>query len=600
MNGTPTTWLTRGIRLPLLAGALLLVVYALAAGDAYTLRLLTVAGIYALLVLGYQFIFGHAGALSLAQGAFFGFGAYVTGVLGSQYALPFMATFPLSLLLPVALAALVAGAVLRLGSHYFALATLCIAQVLLIVAINWEGVTGGANGLPGVPDIVVAGIALGRGWPVLLFVWALVALGAALAWQLSRGALGLAFALQREAPLAAGTAGLDGGALRLAAFALSALYAGAAGALYVHTLGVISPEALAFEVLVTCLAMTVIGGRTRVAGAVLGAVLLVHLPEWFRDLQAYYLVAYGAGLLLAILFAPDGLIGALERLRRHLWPEGTKLAPAPIDLAPRPSTDLREPLLRIDGLEKRYGGIAALSDLHLELHGGEIFGLIGPNGSGKTTLINLLSGVDKPDAGSIAFQGHVIAGRPAHAIARLGLARSFQTVALVESMTALDNVAVARTAMRLVRGQVAVALAAGPQDARLARARGEAMALLARMGAAEAAMRPCGDLPPGMRRRVEIARALALRPALLLLDEPAAGLLASEQADLAARLRRLRDDGLGLLLIEHNMGFLLPLADRMACLDEGRLIAAGTPDQVRNDPAVVAAYLGLPDAEEAA
>ncbi len=291
LRASLAAFLAHGINAPLVFGAVVLAVDPVVFHSSYSLRLMSVAGIYALLVIGYQFIFGHAGALSLAQGAFFGLGAYVTGILGSQVGWDFTATFPLAVLLPGLLALLIGGPVLRLESHYFALATLGIGQVLLLVAVNWQDVTGGANGLPGVPGVVVFGAALPRGVPLLAVIWGFVALGGLVAWRITRGAWGLAFAVLRENALEAAAIGLDAGALRLAAFLLSALYAGAAGALYAHTIRVISPEALEFPVMVSCLTMAVVGGSARIAGAIFGAVLLVHLPEWLRVLDGFYLIA---------------------------------------------------------------------------------------------------------------------------------------------------------------------------------------------------------------------------------------------------------------------------------------------------------------------
>lgn len=545
--------------------------YAVFFASSYDLRILTVSGIYVILVLGYQFIFGHAGALSLAQGAFFGLGAYVTGILGSQLGWQFTATFPLSILVPALLAATVALPVLRLESHYFALATLALGQGLLLIAVNWEGVTGGANGLPGVPGIVLFGIAVPRGLALLGFVWGLAAAGAALAWWVMHGLYGLSFTVMRETPLAAGALGINRAALRFAAFVLSAAYGGAAGALFVHTLRVISPEVLGFAVMVTCLTMTVAGGRTRIVGAVIGAVLLIHLPEWFRGLEQYYLVAVGTVLLLVILFAPDGAAAFIAR-RPAKSGSGPTPDRTPLDLRPARTCGLE-----ISGLTKNYGGIRALAGVDLAVAPGEIVGLIGPNGSGKTTLANLVTGLGRPDSGRITLEAHDITGLAAHRIARLGVGRTFQTPQLAPSLPLIDAIAAAH--------------AAG-HGHDLAAARDDALAILARFGLAGRAGQPCASQPHGVKRSVDLAAALARRPSVIVLDEPAAGLTRDEAAALAGVLRAYAANGAAVLVIDHDMTFLLPLAQRLVCLDAGRVIAHGAPGEVVGEPAVVAAYFG--------
>ena len=584
---TPVLW----------AIALAIAAYAFTSADSYSLRVLTVSGCYALMVLGYQFIFGHAGALSLAQGTFFGLGAYVTGLLGSQWGAPFPITFPLSIAFPVLIAAAIAIPVLRLESHYFALATLGISQVALITVVDWENLTGGSNGLTGFPGIAVLGAEVQRGLPLLLFVWGAVGLGAVLAWQIMRGLYGTGFAVLRSQPLAARGIGLNSAARRFSAFVLSAAYGGAAGALFIHGVGVVSPEVLGFPVMVACLSMAVIGGRTRVAGAILGAVLLIHLPEWFRFLEQYYLLAYGAGVLLVVVLAPEGLVGLLDTLWRRLVPEGEPSPPPTSDRAAAPRTtgasrgaSTSKTLVSVRAVSKNFGGVAALTHVNLSIQRGEVFGLIGPNGSGKTTLVNLMTGYERPDAGMVMLGGRTLTGMPTHRIARAGLVRTFQTPALVDDLTALDNVAAARSSIE--EAGLWSACRTPGRDHRLDRARKEAMARLEQLGIEAAAMEPCGKLPHAARRLIEVARAIAVDPTVLILDEPAAGLTEAEQRALADRLRDLADAGLALLVVDHNMPFLSPLADRMACLDEGRKIAEGTPASVVEDRTVVDAYLG--------
>jgi branched-chain amino acid transport system permease protein len=578
----------RGVAVPLAVVALAYAVFVLPHASNYGLRVLTVAGIYALLGLGYGFIFGQAGALSLAQGTFMGVGAYVSGILAVRYGMPFDAALPASIGLPVLLAWLVAIPVLRLQTHYFALATLLIGQIVLLVATQSESVTGGANGIGGVPPPSLFGFLVTGRLAQLLLVWTLVAAGALFAWRIVSGRLGDAFALVRVHPVAARAVGIDTGSLRLAAFLLSAAFAGLAGSLYVHAIGVLSPDVLGFPVMITCLTIAVVGSRLRVAGAIAGSVLIIELPEWARFLRDDYLLAFGCILLLVVVALPGGLVETAERLLAWVWTPPPLTPPSAVRPRGARLND-RGSWLVLTGLSRRFGGVRALDDVALEVQAGSVLGLIGPNGSGKTTLLNVVTGTYPPDAGHVRLDGRDIAGWAPHLIARLGVARTFQTAALAPDLSALDNVAVARNAARLGVGS---ALRGGRHDR--ASARAEAMALLDRMGAAPFAMEAAGTLPPGITRLVEIARALATEPRLLLLDEPAAGLNETEQAELARRLRGIAEEGVGLLVIEHNMPFLVPLADRMICLDQGRVIAAGTPAEVQADPLVIEAYLGTP------
>jgi branched-chain amino acid transport system permease protein len=587
------SWLLSGIRLPLVLAAAALITYAVFFANPYDMRILTLCGIYALLVLGFQFVFGHAGAVSLAQATFFGIGGYITGIVSTHFEAGFLVTFPLSIAGPVLLAVVVAVPVLKLEEHYFSLATLGIGLVVLLLAIQWSDITGGTNGLPGIPSVEFAGIVLSDRRSVLYLVWSLVLVGCLISYQVTRGLYGRAFHLMREDRVAASALGVNIAHLRFAAFILSAAYGGAAGALMAHVIHVVSPENLDLALMVTCLTMTVIGGRTRIAGAILGAILIVFLREWFRVLENYYMIAYGVAALSVLIAAPYGLIGALERLRVLLFGHSSRPSPPSVsERAPRaaPAGD-HDYILTASDVMLSFGGVRAVDGVSLSLRDGEIVGLIGPNGSGKTTLLNVISGLYVCEQGQVTFRGQDITNSPAYIISRRGIARTFQHIHLVDELSALDNIALARAGIDGAGLLKAVSTLGG--DSQLERARRIAMTAAERLGIADVVMEPCGTLPYGTRRRVEVARAIATGPALILLDEPAAGLNEQEQLDLADRIKTIAADGITVVVVEHNLVFLTALAERLICLDRGKVIAAGLPDAVRRDPAVIEAYLGL-------
>ena len=539
------------------------------AGSRYEQRIMTVAGIYAIAVLGYQLIFGRIGGLSLAQGCFFGLGAYATGLVSTGAGLGFPATLAVSVLVPSAIAVVVAVPVLRLESHYFALATLGIAQIVLLIAINWTSVTGGANGLYGVPAIRLPDGEAVSSDVLLVLVWSLLGLVVLLVSIVFRGRLAARLTVLREAPNAAAASAIDIGACRLVLFTGSAALGGAAGALQAHSIGVVSPAVTDFHIMVTILAMTVIGGRGHPAGAIVGAVLLVHLPEWFRFLETNYLIAYGGALLAAVIMMPNGIVGLLER-----WLQ-VRPVPGPVDDHRIRVRAGAAAALEIEDLSRQYGGVLALDRVSLSVDPGEIVGLIGPNGSGKSTLINVVSGLQRPHGGRVRLGRRDIGRAPAHSIARAGLARTFQTPVLPANLTAFEIV-LAATHGRNSTGS----------------AEQHALICLTIAGLSGLADRPAGSLSPAELRRLDLARALGTTPAILLLDEPAAGLTQGERDALAELLRRLAAAGIGLLVVDHTMDFLLPLADRVCCLATGRIVAAGSPRDVTTDPRAIAAYFG--------
>jgi branched-chain amino acid transport system permease protein len=563
---------------PALAAAGAALAWLALAGDSYTIRLATLAGAQALLVLGYQLVFGHAGALSLAQGGLFGLGAYVAALLSLHAPWGATLALPAAVLAAMLVAAIVGAAVLRLQTHYFALATLAVAQLIHLAAVNLEPLTGGANGLAGIPAMVP------RGWPMLLLVWGLFGVAG---WAVARvlaGLTGPVLDLAREHPQAAQSLGIDVAALRFVAFVAGAGLAGLAGALHAQVVGVVSPDVADMPVMVGCLIATVIGGRRAVLGAALGAILLTHAPEWFRFLENRHLIAFGLLALAMVIAAPEGLAALLADVRRRLLSPDTE-ASAPDTQPPPASRAVAPGALRLESVGKSFGGVRALDGVSFDVAPGEAVGVIGPNGSGKTTLVNVVTGLIAADTGTICLGRETLRDRAAFAIARLGVSRTFQQAQLPAATPADDAVA-------------AAAWRRSPRPS-LPAARGEASHWLAQLDAGSDAARPCGALPAGRRRLVEVARALMAGPHLLVLDEPGAGLSRSERARLAQHLRTVCAGGTTLLIIDHDIDFLAACTDRLICLDRGQVVADGPVEAVRRNPRVRLAWFGT-DREEGA
>ncbi len=371
-------------------------------------RLVTLVGIYALMGVGYQRVFGHLGALNLAQGALFGVGAYAVALsaptLGSV-------AFVAAALAAVVVAAIVAVPILRLQSHYFALATLALASLVNLVAVHAESLTGGANGIVGF------GASLPRGVTLLVGVWlCLIAVVLTQAYFFA-GRRGEAARLIREAPLVAATLGIDVQRWRFSGFVMGGAAAGLAGGGAAAVSGVVSPDTTGFPIMLLCLTSVVLGGSRHPMGAVLGAAIAVCLPELFRELSGAWLLAYAAATLAVVLFAPQGIAGLID-------PAQTPLPPQMPDRL-MPSTGGRH--LVLQGVSKSFGGVEALSGVSFAVERGEIVGLIGPNGSGKTTVLNVISGLERADSGTIELDARPLERLPAHVIARAGILRTFQT-----------------------------------------------------------------------------------------------------------------------------------------------------------------------------
>jgi branched-chain amino acid transport system permease protein len=572
--------------------------------------------IYGIAAIGLTLLMGLAGQVSLGQASFFAIGAYTQAILVTRYGWPGVPSAVVAVVL-AALAAFVLGlALLRLRGHYLALGTLGLGIIVTVLATESD-FTGGTSGIFGIPKPEFNGRVYDEPAEFFWLLVPFVVLAVLVARNIVTSRIGRALGAVNDSEVAAETLGVDTFRLRLQVFTLSAAYAGLAGVFFAHWLAVVNPNAANFPLSVKFLLMSVLGGLGTVWGGVVGAFLVEFLDEGMKTLipqlvpgatGEVQLLGFGVVLVLVVILLPGGVHQAwrwaVERLRatRGRAPGGRPGPPA-TDAAgsaagdasplvvregrPEPGTTL----LQVRGLTKRFGGVLAVDEVDLDVRTGEILALIGPNGAGKTTCFNMVSGVLTPTAGTVSVDGRRVDGRKPHVFARSRATRTFQNLQVFASASVLGNVMVGRhLRSRAGMGRAALYLPARAEERRAAERSLEAVELV---GLGAEAQHPAADLPFGRQRLMEVARALALEPDLLLLDEPMAGLSRTERRELAALLRRLRAGGMAIVLVEHDVETVLALADRVAVLDDGRMIALGTPDQVRTDPAVIAAYLGV-------
>jgi branched-chain amino acid transport system permease protein len=579
--------------------------------------------IFALPAIGLSLLMGLAGQVSLGQAAFFAIGAYTHAILIQKFAVNGVVAAIVGTAVAMLVALLIGLPLLRLRGHFLALATLGLGFIVMI-AVRESDFTGRTTGIYGFGRPEVFGIPIDNNGLFFWFVAPFVVIGLILALNLTRSRAGRALSAINDSELAAESLGVDTYALRLKVFVLSAGFAGLGGVFYAYQVQIVSPQVAEFHVSVELLLMVVIGGLGSVWGAIAGAFIVELLSEGLRDLipaiipgatGEVQLIGYGIVLILVIILLPGGLYQAAmtswHAVRRRLRPTATDArgarsasvvsnaagGDATLGVLPSVSTPVAvdEPILQVKNLTKRYGGVVAVDDVSFDVPAGRIMGLIGPNGAGKTTCFNMISGAITPTSGTVTLLGEEIQGRKPHIGALRGLTRTFQNLQVFTSTDVVGNVYMGRyrkSRAGVLRGML------GLQGREQYRHEEIARDILDSMRLGDVATTSATDLPFGRQRMMEVCRALAMEPAVLLLDEPMAGLSGDERELLAALLRRLRDAGLTIVLVEHDVAQVMALADTVAVLDEGELIAHGDPETVRNDPKVIVAYLGT-DAREA-
>ncbi len=575
----------------LLALAVLLAPLAL---SEYYVTLINYVGLSAMVALGLVLLTGIGGLTSFGQAAFVGVGAYATAVATTAFGLSPWMGLSLGLVLTGVVALGLGLVTLRLAGHYLPLGTIAWGMSLYFLFGNIE-LFGGHNGLTGLPPVTLGGFVLDRARDFTWIIWGLLL---AAIWALTNlldSRPGRAIRALRGGTVMAESCGVDTARLKVAIFVLAALLASLSGWLYAHLLRFVNPTPFGINAGIEYLFMAVIGGAGQVWGAVIGAGVLTLLKERLQDLLPRLLGSNGNFEIVVFGLA---MVLLLQRARGGIAPFVTRLLPAvPPTVVPQAAPDLPRrarpargtALLQVEGATKRFGGLTAVNGVSFTLGTGEIVGLIGPNGAGKSTLFNLITGVLAVDDGAITFQGRRLDRLPSRAIARAGIARSFQHVHLRPAMSVLENVAIG--AHLRGKGSILSALVRAErreEGALLA----EAVRQIDRVGLGAHLNDPAGSLALGQQRIVEIARALAADPVLLLLDEPAAGLRYAEKQALAALLRQLRAEGMSVLIVEHDMDFVMNLVDRLVVMDFGQKIAEGSPRDVRGSRAVQEAYLG--------
>lgn len=579
----------------------LLLVFPYLTGSTYQLRVFMLFLIYGILALGLNILVGLTGLISLGQAGLYAVGAYTVAILATTYGIGLLPALLVAILVTAALGAVLAYPTVRVRGVYLAVLTIAFGLIVQNALIEWSNLTGGALGISGIPRADIFGIELSnQAYYYVLVVAFLVAF--IFHHNIIRSRYGRAMLAANQSDVAAQSLGINTTMTRTMAFMIAASFAGAAGAFYVYLNRYISPDVFTFAESIKFLLMVVLGGSGTTFGPIVGAAILNYLPEYFQAFDVWQNFVYGALLLFTMFVMQRGIVGTIEdvgaRLLRldqtdkslHGSEEGRRLLDG---ILGKRTTSSSAPCLAIDGLTVRFGGLTAVNEVTEIVERGRIHALIGPNGAGKSTLLNVASGFYAASEGEVRLFGEDVTALKSHQLSRRGVARTFQNTELFGEMTVLDNILVGlHTKATATFFETVLRLPRHYRDER--RFQEIARALLDYVGIGDYAHMQAKNLAFGHQRRLEIARALATDPSLLLLDEPAAGLTQAEIAELVALIRDLNTRGVTVMLVEHHVELIMEISEKVTVLDYGRVIASGPAQAVRSDPKVIEAYFGHP------
>ncbi|KDD13763.1 ABC transporter permease subunit [Bordetella bronchiseptica] len=569
--------------------------------DTGTVQMWSFVIINILLAQGINLLTGINGQISLGHAGFFAIGAYVSAIALKSWGVPFPVALAMATIVASGVGFLLAGPAGRVREFYLAMMSLGFGLIVYELARELRGVTGGVMGMRGIPSSQIGTLQI-FGWSIDTVAYFRILLAVLLVVMLMlrnfvKSHYGRAFYAVHVSEIAAGSLGISQAAVKRAAYAISGGLAGLAGGFYAHMIGYLTPESFGLMRSIEILVMSIVGGLGSLAGQVYGAVLFTYLPQKLQAFNDYQYIVYGLILVFIFTLLPRGLAGLLGTQTRYSKYDQLRRAVAGQPAAPlgeRPPharRDAAQPLIRVEQVVMEFAGLRALAGVSLDLHAGSITALVGPNGSGKSTLVNVVSGIYRPTSGRVLYKGQDIAGWPSHKVAQAGITRTFQDPRNVPSFTVRENILMGAH-RRYRHGALAAAIStAGARREEAAFLR-QVDALMQAAGLSEHADAIMSELPYGIQRLAEVARALASDPELLLLDEPAAGLSELESGHLIGLVRLARDHGVAVMVIDHHMDFLAELAEDVVVFEAGDEIYRGDMDGMRADPAVIQAYLG--------